>query len=64
MKDSATLRTVLALSVSLGSVVGGCRSMERTMNRISSRTDRSLDRLTSNIHKTETRVFNSFPGRK
>jgi uncharacterized membrane protein YqgA involved in biofilm formation len=64
MKDSVTLRMILALSISLGSVVGGCRSMENTMNRISSRTNRSLERVTSNIHKTERKMFNSLPNQK
>ena len=64
MRNSVTLRMVLALSVSLGSVVGGCRSMEKKMNQISRRTNQSLERVTSNIHKTERKMFNSLPSRK
>ena len=64
MKNAVTLRIVLALSVLLGSVVGGCRSVDRTMNRISSRTERCLEHVTNNIQKTETRMFNSLSGRK
>ncbi len=64
MRNAVTLRIVLALSVLLGSVVAGCRSMERTVNRVSNRMEQGVQRVTGNIQKTERKVFSSLPSQK
>jgi len=62
MKNSATVRILLAVSLSLGSLVGGCRSIERATERISNRTQSTVDRVTGRISRTERKVFDSLPG--
>ena len=63
MKGLVTLRTILASAVLLGTLGGGCRSMKQTMDRISTRTQRSVDRVTTNIERTERKVLGRLNGR-